>query len=167
MENSIKNLIASYTDALYPFIYINHFNFHAADEMIGEIADGYDHPTFIVLKNVSRQLDRPEIVSLLLKHITERNLHNGEYSATVFIVSNRLTIHEEPEDFITVFDVPLPTMEEIADIVSDYVSEAVELAGKTVGSIRSSRPFFARTQYQSAFSVSRSKKAGKQNCFTF
>jgi len=159
VKNSARDLLASYIDALYPIIYINHFDFHVIDEMIGDIADGrkvveynnglgimnfqnkspmhdcnldeflnlvkddgYDQPMFIVLKDVHSQLDAPETVSLL-KYIAQRNLYNEDYNATVFIVSSKLSIPAELEDFITVFDVPLPTIDEIADIMTDFVHD--------------------------------------------
>lgn len=40
MKNSAEDLLASYIDALYPIIYINHFDFKVIDEIIDEISDG-------------------------------------------------------------------------------------------------------------------------------
>lgn len=157
MKTSARDLLASYIDALYPIIYINHFDFQVIDEIINDISggkkvieynnglgcvnfknkspmkecglddflklvkdDGYDSPAFIVLKDVHGQLDRPEIVSLL-KYIAQRNLYNEYYNATIFIISSKLIIPDELEDFITVFDVPLPTAKEIIEIMTDFV----------------------------------------------
>lgn len=39
MKNSARDLIASYIDALYPIIYINHFDFKIIDEIIADITD--------------------------------------------------------------------------------------------------------------------------------
>lgn len=39
MKNSARNLLASYIDALYPIIYINHFDFKVIDTIISDIAD--------------------------------------------------------------------------------------------------------------------------------
>lgn len=39
MRNRAKDLLASYIDALYPIIYINHFDFKVIDEIILDIAD--------------------------------------------------------------------------------------------------------------------------------
>lgn len=39
MKKSAKDLLASYIDALYPIIYINHFDFKVIDELINDIAD--------------------------------------------------------------------------------------------------------------------------------
>ena len=137
MKNSARDLMASYIDALYPIIYINHFDFKVIDEIITDITDnrkiveynnglgivdfktkstmkecdlynflnlvkddGYEHAMFIVLKDVHSQLDKPEIVSLL-KYIAERNLYNENYNASVFIVSSKLCIPDELEDFLS------------------------------------------------------------------
>lgn len=159
MKNSARDLLASYIDALYPIIYINHFDFRVIDHIISGIADGrniveynnglgildfktksmmqecdlfqflklvkddgYEHPTFIVLKDVHGRLDNPEVVSLL-KYIAERNLYNESYNASVFIVSSRLCIPQELEDLITVFDMPLPTVPEIRKIMIAFTED--------------------------------------------
>lgn len=156
MRNRAKDLLASYIDALYPIIYINHFDFKVIDEIILDIADnrkiieynnglgiidfknksllkecdlygflklvmddGYEDSMFIVLKDVHGQLDQPEIISLL-KYISERNLYNEAYNESIFIVSSKLKIPEELEDFVTVFDMPLPTVHEIVDIMKEF-----------------------------------------------
>lgn len=156
MKNSARDLIASYIDALYPIIYINHFDFKIIDEIIADITDnrkiveynnglgivdfktkstmkecdlynflnlvkddGYEHAMFIVLKDVHNQLDKPEIISLL-KYIAERNLYSENYNASVFIVSSKLWIPDELEDLITVFDMPLPSVSEIKNIMVNF-----------------------------------------------
>lgn len=159
MKNSERDLMASYIDALYPIIYINHFDFKVIDEIITDITDnrkvieynnglgivdfktkstmkecdlynflnlvkddGYEHSMFIVLKDVHGQLDKPEIVSLL-KYIAERNLYNEEYNASIFIVSSKLCIPDELEDLITVFDMPLPSVSEIKNIMVEFTKD--------------------------------------------
>lgn len=159
MKNSARDLMASYIDALYPIIYINHFDFKVIDEIITDITDnrkiveynnglgivdfktkstmkecdlynflnlvkddGYEHAMFIVLKDVHSQLDKPEIVSLL-KYIAERNLYNENYNASVFIVSSKLCIPDELEDLITVFDMPLPSVSEIRNLMVNFTKD--------------------------------------------
>lgn len=156
MKISARDLLASYIDALYPIIYMEHFDFKVIDEIIADIADnrkiieynnglgivnfqnketmykcnlfeflesvkddGYDNPVFIVLKDVHNQLEEPEIISLL-KYIAQRNLYNEDYGASIFIVSSKLKVPTELEDFITVFDIPLPTVMEIENIIKDF-----------------------------------------------
>lgn len=159
MKNRARDLLASYIDALYPIIYINHFDFKVIDDIISDIIDGkkvveynnglgivdfktktsmkecdlynflnlvkddgYEHPMFIVMKDVHTQLDNPEVVSIL-KYISERNLYNESYNALIFIVSSKLCIPKELEDFITVFDIPLPTDTEIANIMTEFIED--------------------------------------------
>ncbi len=159
MKNSARDLLASYIDALYPIIYINHFDFKVIDEIVSDIADGrkvieynnglgivdfktksamkecdlfhflklvkddgYEHSMFLVLKDVHSQLDNPEIVSML-KYIAERNLYNESYNASIFIVSSKLCIPEELGDLITVFDMPLPTVTEIKNIMTEFTKD--------------------------------------------
>lgn len=159
MKNSARDLLSAYVDALYPIIYINHFDFKVIDEIITDITDnrkiveynnglgfvdfktkspmkecdlynflnlvkddGYEHDMFIVLKDVHSQLDKPEIVSLL-KYIAERNLYNENYNASVFIISSKLCIPDELEDLITVFDMPLPSVSEIKNIMVNFTED--------------------------------------------
>lgn len=159
MNNSARELIASYIDALFPIIYINHFDFKVIDEIIIDISDnrkiveynnglgivdfktkstmkecdlyqflnlvkddGYDHAMFIILKDVHSQLHNPEIVSLL-KYIAERNLYNENYNASVFVISSKLCIPDELEDLITVFDMPLPSVPEIKNIMVNFTRD--------------------------------------------
>lgn len=159
MSNRMRNLMMSYIDALYPIIYINHFDFKVIDELIEKIKahrkvieynnglgivdfkakstmkecdlynflklekdEGYEHDSIILLKDVHNQLDKPEIISLL-KYIAERNLYNENYNATVFIVSSKLCIPDELEDLITVIDMPLPSVSEIKEIITDFAED--------------------------------------------
>lgn len=172
MVNSVRNLVSSYTEALYPIIYINHFDFRVIDELIKGIVehrkvveynnglgfvdfktkapmqvcdlynflnivkdDGYDNETFILLKDVHDQLNKPEIVSLL-KYIAERNLYNEDYSATVFIASSKLRIPAELEELITVIDMPLPSVSEIKNIMTNFIEDLkIEVADDVVNEI--------------------------------
>lgn len=172
MKDSAKNLLTSYVDALYPIIYINHFDFEVIDETLKDISDGrkivefnnalgivnaqnrspmqecnlveflksvkddgYDYPSFIVLEDIHNQLDDPEVISLL-KYIARRNLYTEAYNATVFIVSSKLVIPEELEDFITVFDIPLPTIDEITGIINGFVQDMeITVSDDVIGEI--------------------------------
>ena len=40
MKNTAGDLLASYIDALYPIIYINHFDFKVIDDIISDMVDG-------------------------------------------------------------------------------------------------------------------------------
>ncbi len=84
--------------------------------------DGFDQETFIILKEVHNELKSPKIISLL-KRIAENNLYNDKYSATIFILSEITVIPRELENFITVFDIPLPTTNEILSIIIDFIND--------------------------------------------
>lgn len=168
----VENSLASYVEAFYPIIYINHFDFRVIDELIKNVAehrkiveynnglgfvdfktkapmqvcdlynflytvkdDGYDNEMFILLKDVHDQLDKPEIISLL-KYIAERNLYNEDYSATVFIASSKLRIPVELEELITVIDMPLPSVSEIKNIMTDFIDDLmIEVSDDVVNEI--------------------------------
>jgi len=84
--------------------------------------DGFEKETYILLKDVHGQLNDPKIIALL-KRISEDNLYRDEYHATVFILASKVVIPVELENYITVFDIPLPTSEEIMDIVQNFVKD--------------------------------------------
>ena len=84
--------------------------------------DGFEHQTFIVLKDIHHELENPKIISLL-KKISENNLYRDDYNATIFIVSEISVIPRELENYITVFDIPLPTNAEILEIINDFISD--------------------------------------------
>lgn len=82
--------------------------------------DGFETETFLVLKDVHGELKNPKIIALL-KRIAENNLYNDEYSATVFIISEITVVPPESEKYITIFDIPLPTTNEILMIINEFI----------------------------------------------
>lgn len=84
--------------------------------------DGYDAETYIVLKDIHDQLSNPKVIALL-KRIAEDNLYREDYHATIFIVSSKTVIPLELENYITVFDIPLPTYPEIMGIIQGFVDD--------------------------------------------
>lgn len=84
--------------------------------------DGFEHETFIVLKDIHEQLTNQKVISFL-KRIAEDNLYRENYHTTIFIVSSKLIIPHELENFITVFDIPLPTSNDIIRMIKDFVDD--------------------------------------------
>ena len=81
--------------------------------------NGYGENTFILLKDVHPYLTDPKIIALL-KRIAEDTMYRDGYSCTVFIVSPKLVIPIELENYITVFDMPLPDFEKIGSIIDEF-----------------------------------------------
>ena len=82
--------------------------------------DGFEQETFLILKDVHQELTNPKIVALL-KRIAENNVYNDTFNTTIFILSETTIIPKELENYITVFDIPLPTLPEILTIIKDFV----------------------------------------------
>lgn len=159
MKSSAVKQLASYVDALYPIIYIRHFDFVVADNAISQIREnakciefnnalglvdfntkspqqecnlenflkltmdeGFEYPTFLVLKDVHKQLEDPKVIALL-KRIAENNLYREGYSETVFIESSIAVIPQELENYITIFDVPLPTVSAIRTQIQEFADD--------------------------------------------
>lgn len=86
------------------------------------IDEGYDQQTFIILKDIHSELKNPKIIALL-KRIAEKALYDEDYYATIFIISEVTVIPPELEDYITVFDIPLPTTSEILNIIHGFIKD--------------------------------------------
>lgn len=97
--------------------------------------DGFEQETFLVLKDIHKELDNPKIISLL-KKISEDNLYNENYHATIFIISDTVVIPSELENYITVFDIPLPTTAEILTIIDEFIADLeIEVEQDTINDI--------------------------------
>lgn len=84
--------------------------------------DGFEQETFLILKDVHNELKNPKIIALL-KKIAENTLYNDNYSTTIFILSEITVIPQELENYITFFDIPLPTTDEILYIINDFITD--------------------------------------------
>lgn len=82
--------------------------------------DGFEQETFLILKDIHGELNNPRVIALL-KRIAENNLYNNNYNATIFILSEITIIPYELENYITVFDIPLPIISEILCIINDFI----------------------------------------------
>jgi len=167
MRQDDANKLAGYVDALRPIIYINHFDFHAVDELIASVSKGVSiyewndaghhvdfktkapkgaiegsdnlvgflktfddnspQKAFVVLKDIHRRFSRegkfyaPEIIALL-KSIAQRTMYVEGVYVTIFIVSSELVLPVELEKIVTIFDIPLPSLDEIEGIIKDYAN---------------------------------------------
>ena len=172
MNDTVVNQLASYVDALYPIIYIKHFDFTVIDKAIRQIDptvkciefnnalglvdfktkcplkecsleeflkitmdEGYDQPTFLVLKDVHDQLDDPKVIALL-KRISENNLYNEHFTETIFIESATKVIPKELENYITIFDMPVPGIPQIRQQILQFAKDMeITIPDDTVDSI--------------------------------
>ena len=81
--------------------------------------DGFDRDTFLVLKDVHEELHDKKVIALL-KRIAEYSLYKESYNCTVFIVSSKTVIPQELENYVTVFDIPMPDGAEIMEIIDTF-----------------------------------------------
>lgn len=84
--------------------------------------DGFEHDTFLILKDIHGELNNPKIIALM-KKIAENNLYNDNFNTTIFIISEITVIPRELENYITVFDIPLPTVKEIHTIICKFIKD--------------------------------------------
>lgn len=83
---------------------------------------GFEQEMIIVLKDVHHFLKEPRIIALL-KRMAENNLYNDNYNSTVFILSETVVIPDELENYITIFDMPLPSVKEIRTLVDNFIAD--------------------------------------------
>lgn len=84
--------------------------------------DGFERETYLVLKDIHEELKNPRVLALM-KRIAEDNLYRENYHATIFIVSEIVVIPPELENYITVFDIPLPTVSEIRTLIDAFLHD--------------------------------------------
>lgn len=90
--------------------------------LLNNIDSGYEHETFFILKDIHDQIKNPKIVALL-RRIAEDNLYRDDYNATIFIVSPVVVIPHELENYITIFDLPLPDSVEIEKQIKSFAKD--------------------------------------------
>ena len=97
----------------------------SATQLLMEFLDKFvtDCPArkVVVLKDVHREIEEPEIIARL-KFIAERTMHVEGYWVPVVIVSTVRNIPRELDKLITVFDNDYPDRNEIEELIRDYSS---------------------------------------------
>lgn len=83
---------------------------------------GYDQDTFLILRDIHGEMNNNKVISLL-KRIAEKNINTDNYNTTILIISEVVVIPRELENFITVFEVPLPTIDEIHTLIWNFVGD--------------------------------------------
>ena len=92
------------------------------DEFLALFEGPICNNAFIVLKDIHAYLEDPLIVSKL-KNLALRTVYNENFDSTIFIVSSKLMIPIELRHLITVFGIPLPSIDEIRSYVEEYAEE--------------------------------------------
>ena len=81
------------------------------DELLGH---------FLVLKDVHLALRDSSVAVARLKALANKIVHNDNTLATFFLVSSQCYVPPELEKFVTLFELPLPDMAGIRQIVREY-----------------------------------------------
>jgi SpoVK/Ycf46/Vps4 family AAA+-type ATPase len=86
---------------------------------LASIDDNEPKKAFLILKDVHGQLQDAEVIARI-KSIAQKTMFNEKFYVTIFLVCSELVLPSEIEKMITVFDIPLPTQNEIEEIIKDY-----------------------------------------------
>ena len=91
--------------------------------LLHNLDEGFDQPTFLILRDIHKELqENPQVVALL-KIIAEKAMYVEGCSTTIFIVSETVVIPQELENYITVFDIPLPVLTEIQEQIRQFIAD--------------------------------------------
>ena len=83
---------------------------------------GYDQESFLLLKDVHKQLEDGSVIALL-KYISERTLYSEDYQQTIVIVSGECIIPPEIAHLVTIIPQEVPSQKEIEKIIRDYAEQ--------------------------------------------
>lgn len=78
---------------------------------------------FIVIKDAHLALRDGHLAVARLKALANKLVHDENIRATIFLISSQAYVPPELEKFITLFDLPLPKVPEIRDIIIDHASQ--------------------------------------------
>ena len=81
--------------------------------------------TVLLLKDVHNQLSDPRVIAMM-REFADNMMYNPLYRNTIVIVSDVVVIPKEIESYISVVDVPLPSRNDIIEIVQKFI-KTVEL----------------------------------------
>lgn len=81
--------------------------------------DFSDDSRFLILKDVHRELEDPE-VQALLKSIAMKNLYKEDFNCTIFILSTSLVVPQELESLMTILEISVPNSSDIEALIIDF-----------------------------------------------
>lgn len=88
--------------------------------------EGFEQNTFLILKDVDKEIDNSKTIALL-KRIAELRVNGQksdvEYGTIVFIISNVTVIPEKLERYISLLDIKLPSNKEISFMINRFVND--------------------------------------------
>jgi SpoVK/Ycf46/Vps4 family AAA+-type ATPase len=87
--------------------------------LLGFVSKKVEKDLYIILKNIDDELEKPQIKTLLLL-LSQRRLNEEPFNATIIVISPKLTIPKELEKYISIFDIPFPSKEEINEIINEH-----------------------------------------------
>ncbi|GIW22277.1 MAG: hypothetical protein KatS3mg068_1284 [Candidatus Sericytochromatia bacterium] len=85
-------------------------------------SEGFQKQMYILLKDIHNELNDIKVISAI-KDIVEKNMYLENYYATIFIISSKLNIPKELENYITIVDMPSPSLNEIEEIIRNYCKD--------------------------------------------
>lgn len=90
---------------------------------------------FLVLRDTREEICERKVTALL-KIIAERNFRDEFYYCTVLVISSKIPVPEEIEEYITILDYPLPKDDEIVDVIQGFKDEySIDISEQDINEI--------------------------------
>ena len=97
--------------------------------------NGTDKNVVLLLKDVDKELENPEVIAML-KKIAEMNIAHPKYNCMVIIVSQNIQVPRDLESYITILEIPKLTKNEIEKYIKDVAKERnMKIDEKDLGEI--------------------------------
>lgn len=84
--------------------------------------NGTDKNVVLLLKDVDKELENPEVIAML-KKIAEMNIAHPKYNCMVIIVSQNIQVPRDLESYITILEIPKLTKNEIEKYIKEVAKE--------------------------------------------
>lgn len=84
--------------------------------------NGTDKNVVLLLKDVDKELENPEVIAML-KKIAEMNIAHPKYNCMVTIVSQNIQVPRDLESYITILEIPKLTKNEIEKYIKEVAKE--------------------------------------------
>jgi AAA+ superfamily predicted ATPase len=78
--------------------------------------------TYLVLREISGEIENPEIMSLLT-HISQRKLYDRKYDVTIIISDYGLTLPQQLLPYVSILNIDIPDDSEIERLINEHINE--------------------------------------------
>lgn len=86
------------------------------------VFDPEDGVHYVILREIQDFIEEPEIKNIL-QLIATKKLYDDKFNTTIIIVSSVIRVPNELKEFVSYVEIPLPTDDEISDLIDEHYEE--------------------------------------------